>query len=453
MSEEQIETVLGGVDSPEMSERLAEWRRSAAANRFVVNADALDAADHGPASGYIRVLAAAVQRLSDEGVALVAENARLQRTNEQLATQLAALGVDVWVDGIAVGASPVSALEATEEARLDAAAGGSRLAALGDPAAWGRAEAFDAFRAEAAERAGELRRGETPPADGRGLGSLESSGFLLIRDSIAGFDAFRADVARWAETDRFAEEMSAAREEIERKSAAADVTAHRAEVERAEVQAAVDRHVASSPLMAEIRRQMDDAARRHVDALLKAMLHGGQLVITFAPLRDGDAENDELPEARVMVDGVEITVETLEMDGFPGPGVRLPPFEDGVEDIPDAAESEIVIWWDEDAQVWCARAQGISSVMAFGVSDSDCKAASGLFEVLRHYVKMRQMYIDNGYSARALDRAADLVAREDELMSTLFLRPAAAEYDFSVSLGVRGDDADTAADYRPEVGQ
>lgn len=222
MSKEQIVTALGTNDQAQAEAPAAQQRERLEPARFIVNAEDIATADYGPATGYIRVLAAAVHRLSDEGVALAEENARLSARAEQLAAQLEALGVDVWTEEPAAPDAPP--------------ADGRGLEAIADPSAWGNAGAFDAFRAEAAERA-------------------------------AGY----------------AQNLAALRER-----ASAHVEVHRAEVERAEYQAVVARAPDSSPLMAEIRRQMSEAAERHVEAFLNAMLHGGQIVITFAPLRDGE---------------------------------------------------------------------------------------------------------------------------------------------------------------------
>jgi hypothetical protein len=110
---------------------------------------------------------------------------------------------------------------------------------------------------------------------------------------------------------------------------------------------------------------------------------------------------------------------------------------DGHVAVPVTAENEIDVYFDEDVRRWGAQAAGVSPLMAFGLGDSDREAAAGLFTLLRTIAKLRQVYLDEGYPTRVLDRVADLVAREDELMTTLFLRL---------------DADDTAADYRPGVG-
>ena len=86
------------------------------------------------------------------------------------------------------------------------------------------------------------------------------------------------------------------------------------------------------------------------------------------------------------------------------------------------AEKDIIIWWDEDSAQWCARAEGVSTMLAQGAGDSDLEAASCLFSELRGLVEHQQWHLDQGKPVRPFDRAADLLAREDELMTGLFPR-------------------------------
>ena len=96
------------------------------------------------------------------------------------------------------------------------------------------------------------------------------------------------------------------------------------------------------------------------------------------------------------------------------------------------AERDIVVWWDEDSAQWCARAEGVSTLLALGSGDSDLEAASCLFDELRGLVEHRHWHLDQGKPERPFDRAAELVAREDDLMSALFPRQPDGESKVTV---------------------